>query len=196
MFDFATTRKSIPRVACMALLASGLMAGLCSCDSMLEHLVGANPKNETKPAGTPPLPPSSASFMGTPFSTAYQGTDMLPPTLPVSTPADVDTGLTEDRVAHHPLAAAPLSTDHAKLAPLTDAVRSKAPGPDARFILLVLAPPANDAATLDRIYNSARASAAAALEALRDVGVGADRVEISLATNPDVGAGEMRLYQR
>jgi hypothetical protein len=128
----------------------------------------------------------------------YSGQGAAAPTLAFDTPDDSDSD-SEPAVAQgpsHPIASAPLTPDVAALAALPAAVRRQNAGPDARFVLLVLAPPAIDAATLDRTNAAARAAAAAAVEALGEAGVPADHVEVSLATNPEVGNGEVRLYVR
>jgi hypothetical protein len=185
-------------LAALVILPPFIILTLSGCDTALEAVVGQNPKNGAQTApGAPPAPPSSASFMtGADLHNVYAGTGMQPPTLSFD-----DQGSTADEPGapkgpNRPIAAAPLSVDSAKLAPLSAAVRRPSVAPDARFVLLVLAPPANDAAALDTTNAAARAAAAAALQALAGAGVQADRIELSMATNPTVGDGEIRLYLR
>jgi hypothetical protein len=82
------------------------------------------------------------------------------------------------------------------LAALSAAANREAAGGDARFVLLVLSPPAPDAATLDRNTNAARLAASTAVKVMGDGGIGPDRIEVSMATSTAEGAGELRLYRR
>jgi hypothetical protein len=75
------------------------------------------------------------------------------------------------------------------------AKREAAPA-GTHFVLLVLSPPANDAAALDRANTAARQAAIAAVKILGDSGIQADQIEVSMATSPNAGNGELRLYRR
>jgi hypothetical protein len=79
---------------------------------------------------------------------------------------------------------------------LNAAVKREAAPDGTHFVLLVLSPPATDAATLDRNTTKARQAATSAVKVLGDAGVPADDVEVSLATSPNAGDGELRLYRR
>jgi hypothetical protein len=182
-------------------MALGAVAALASgCDSVMTGLVGA-PKDagSAQPSGPPPAPITTAFVADGQLTPNFAGQSTpLPPTLSFGPDEGVDEGAPAAAASapRKPIAVAPLSADAAALAPLAAAIRGAAAPPDARYVLLVLAPPAADAAALDRSSALSRLSAAAAVRSLEDVGVAPDRVEISLATNPNAGAGEMRLYRR
>jgi hypothetical protein len=82
------------------------------------------------------------------------------------------------------------------LAPLSAAANRESAGSKMRFVLLVLSPPASDGPTLDRNNTAARLAANTAVKVMGDGGIEADRIEISMATSPTAGAGELRLYRR
>ena len=82
------------------------------------------------------------------------------------------------------------------LGALSAAANREAGVADARFVLLVLSPPASDAPTLDRTNNTARLAAVTAVKVLSDGGIASDHVEVSMATSSAAGAGELRLYRR
>jgi hypothetical protein len=63
-------------------------------------------------------------------------------------------------------------------------------------VLLVFSPPAADAPTLDRNSTAARLAASTAIRVMGDGGIAADRIEVSMATSPTGGTGELRLYRR
>jgi len=171
---------------------------LVGCDSALEPLVGKkSPEGPKSAAATPSLTPPIAAFMtGSELTGPYAGQPLLPPTLPMEAPDDAEPEPIAPQGPRRAIASVPLSADQAQLAPLSAAARAGATGPDTRFVLLVLAPPGSDASTLDRTTTSARTAAAAAIKVLSDAGVQSDRIEVSMATNPEVGNGEMRLYVR
>jgi hypothetical protein len=179
--------------------ATGL--ALAGCDSPLEPLVGKSREaaDRAKPQAPPPSPPPMASFVSdNDLVPGFAGRTILPPTL--ATPDIDDSGGDDTPVAapgpHHALVAVPLSTDSTGLAMLNAAVKREAAPDGTRFVLLVLSPPATDAATLDRNTNKARQAATSAVKVLGDAGVPADHIDVSLATSPNAGDGEMRLYRR
>jgi hypothetical protein len=180
----------------LALVLTAIWVG--GCDSALEPLVGRkSPEGPKSTAATPSLTPPIAAFMtGSELTAPYTGQGFLPPTLPMEAPEESVPEPIASGGPHPAIASVPLSSDAAQLAPLSAAARARATGPDSRFVLLVLTPPASDAATLDRTNTTARTAASAAVKALGDAGVQSDRIEVSMATNPDVGSGEMRLYVR
>ncbi len=127
----------------------------------------------------------------------YAGRAILPPTLPTDDVADAsDDTPAASTGPHHVIVAVPLSSDSTALAMLSAGVRHEAAPAGTHFVLLVLSPPANDAAALDRTNTAARQAAIAAVKILGDTGVPADHVEVSMATSPNAGNGEMRLYSR
>ncbi|MBU6475927.1 MAG: hypothetical protein KGQ70_08165 [Alphaproteobacteria bacterium] len=190
--------RPLPKIAMVACAASMTLAG---CDTVLPSFVGKSKavQDQEKAEAIPPAtPPSTASFLHQDRLTDYASGNILPPTLPMD---DVDQGVGEDtssaaRDFHKPIAVAPLSSDNKALEPLGAAATRAAAVPNAHFVLLVLSPPATDASTMDRNNEAARLAATAATKLLGDNGIAADKVEVSMATNPSVGTGELRLYQR
>ncbi len=186
---------------CAALLG-GVAIVLSGCDSVLTPFVGQSKEaaERAKPPAPPPAPPPTAAFINdSTLSPGFVGQTMLPPTLP--TTSDAGAGAADDSSPsagpRKVIAAVPLSSDPAALAPLSAAANRDAGGSaDARFVLLVLSPPAADAATLDRNSTAARLAASAAVRVMGDGGIGADRIEVSMATRPTGDAGELRLYRR
>jgi hypothetical protein len=195
MFDRLKLRGDVARWRGFVPVVALAMLVLAGCDTALETFVGQNPKNGPQtPMGATPSVPSSAAFItGTETNAVYGGTGVLPPTLSFTDQGGGNDEPAAGKGPNRPVAAVPLSVDGAKLAPLVAAARTSN-GPDARFVLLVLAPPAGDAAALDTTNAAARSAAGAAVQALAGAGVASDRVEVAMATNPNVGAGEMRLY--
>jgi hypothetical protein len=188
------------------LLRSGFLllavfAPLAGCVTAMTALVGKNPKETvTVPPAPPPLLNSGfVAANGGLQTPAFGGSAILPPTMPLrlddNANSDSETDTSPSPGPHKPIAALPFSPDPNVLVPLGMAA-NKIPASDARFVLLVLAPPAADAATLDRTTQAARLAANAAVRALADAGIAAERVEVAMATSPDVGAGELRLYVR
>jgi hypothetical protein len=183
-----------------AMLGAALMV-LSACDSALTPFVGQSKEAaaRSKPQAAPPGPPPSAAFItDKTLSPGYAGHSILPPTLPAD---DTDDDTADDSPAtpsgpRHALAAVPLSTDQSALVALGAAVKREAAPDSAHFVLLVLSPPAADAAALDKTNTNARLAAAAAVKMLGDAGVATDRVEVSMATSPNADKGELRLYRR
>jgi hypothetical protein len=187
-----------------ALLSTVLIAAaglaLSGCDSVLEPLVGKSKEAAARstPQAPPPAPPPTTAFVSdNDLVPGFAGRTILPPTLATT---DTDDGSDDTPVAssgpHHALVAVPLSTDTTALAMLNAAVKREAAPDDTHFVLLVLSPPAADAATLDRNTTKARQAATSAVKVLGDAGVPADHIEVSMATSPNAGDGELRLYRR
>lgn len=188
-----------PTLRNAAILGASLMV-LSACDSALTPFVGQSKEAAAKagPQPAPPGPPPTAAFMSDrTLSPGYAGRSILPPTLPAEDTDDTadDTPATSSG-PRHALAAVPLSTDQSALVALGAAVKREAAPDNTHFVLLVLSPPAADAAALDKTNNTARQAAAAAVKMLSDAGVAADRVEVSMATSPNADKGELRLYRR
>jgi len=187
----------------MALML-GALAGMTGCDSTLMLLAGKKgDHSETTAipgitAGTPTGSPSNTAFLSdSDLMPGFSGESVLPPTLSfdgdqggLPTPDANPTG------PHRPIAITPLTSDPKALEGLAKAANREPGSTAAKFVLLVLTPPATDAATLDRGNTASRTAASAAVKVLGDAGIPADHIEISLATNPDVGNGELRLYKR
>jgi hypothetical protein len=178
--------------------ATGLL--LAGCDSPLEPFVGKSSEaaDRAKPQAPPPSPPPTAAFVSdNDLVPGFAGRTILPPTLAT---ADIDDTSDDTPVTapgpHHALVAVPLTADSTGLAMLNAAVKREAAPEGTRFVLLVLSPPAADAATLDRNTNKARQAATSAVKVLGDAGVPPDHIDVSLATSPNAGDGEMRLYRR
>jgi hypothetical protein len=174
---------------------------LPGCDSVLTPFVGQSKEaaaHATPPPAPPGPPPSTAFVNDNLLAPGFAGQTILPPTLSTVTEADDDSDMSAVSTGPHKvIAAVPLSSDPAALAPLS-AAANREPGSDAdkRFVLLVLSPPASDAPTMDRNTNAARLAAATAVKVMGDGGIGPDRIEISMATSPAGGSGELRLYRR
>ncbi len=186
---------ALPAVALFA------AAGLGGCDTTLPLFVG-------KPNGGQPLATVTAPPPFTAFATENGFGGMGPgiPTqtiLPPTVPGDpLDTAAVEPEPTNpqsgprKALAVTPLASDAATLAPLAAAAKQAAGGSEARFVLLVLTPPASDAAMIQRTATAAQNAARAAVKAITQTGIAADQIAVSSATNPNVGPGEIRLYQR
>jgi hypothetical protein len=182
-------------------LAFGLaLFALAGCDTTIQTLVGKQTGTD-KPSApvTPPAPlPTTAFITDNNLSPGFTNQTIVPPTLPPE-PGEENEAAAEPVATtgpRHALAAAALSTDAASFAALAAAAHREKDLPDARFVLLVLSPPALDAAAMDRGNTAARQAANAALKALSDAGIPAEHVEVSLATSANVGNGELRLYRR
>ena len=176
--------------------------GVPGCDSVLTPFVGQSKEavaRDRAAAIPPPGPPPSAAFVNdSRLSPGYAGSSILPPTLAVADDAD---DMSDDIPAaaagpHKAIAAIPLTTDAKALGALSAAANREAGIADARFVLLVLSPPAADASALDSTNTTARLAANTAVKVLGDSGIAPDRVEVSMATSASVGPGELRLYRR
>jgi hypothetical protein len=185
--------RSVTLFAAIAIL-------LCGCDSALEPFVGQSKEAAIRsgPQAPPPAPPPTAAFVSdSDLVPGYVGHTILPPTLAT---ADIDDSSDDTPAAstgpHPAIVAVPLSSDNTALAMLSAGVKREAAPAGTHFVLLVLSPPANDAAALDRTNAAARQAAIAAVKILGDAGVPADHVEVSMATSPNAGNGELRLYRR
>ena len=172
------------------------------CETVLQPLVGQSKEAKAHDVAmtvAPPGPPPSAAFINdSRLSPGYAGASILPPTLPVS--GDTD-DISDDIPAagagpHKALAAVPITSDAKALGALSAAANQETGVADAHFVLLVLSPPAADAATLDRNTTAARLAAITAIKVLGDGGIAPDHVQISMATSPASGTGELRLYRR
>lgn len=188
-----------PFLRSTALLGTTLIA-LTGCDSVLTPFVGQSKDAAAKsaPQAPPPGPPPSAAFVSdSTLSPGYVGHTILPPTLPtVDTDDDADDTPAAPSGPRHAIVAVPLSADPGELITLSAAVKREAAPANVHFVLLVLSSPAADAAALDKTNSAARQAAAAAIKMLGDAGISADRIEVSMATSPNAGKGELRLYRR
>jgi hypothetical protein len=192
------------RRLCLGVVAVGLAIGLAGCEDALEATVG--PPKGAKPTilVTPPAPPPVQVSMDTSFisdadlSPHHVNSAILAPTLAPDPNETTDPGAPAIPAPgpQHPIASAPLSTDTAQLAALGAAANRETGPSGMRFVLLVLAPPAADAKSMDTGNVTSRQAANAALKALADAGIANDRVDVSLATSANVGTGEIRLYRR
>jgi hypothetical protein len=155
---------------------------------------------EMAAAAPPPPPAPTAEFVtDSNLVPGFAGNTVLPPTLQTGGghEAGVDEPLPPSSAGpHKALVAVPLSTNDKDLAGLGMAANRDAQGADAYFLLLVLSPAANDAAAMDTANAAARDAASHAVTALGAAGIPADHIQISMATNPNVGTGEIRLYRR
>lgn len=183
-----------------AAMLGAIGIALPGCDSVLTPFVGQS-KEAAKlaiPPSPPPGPPPTTAFVNdSMLSPGYASQTILPPTLPTTPDAsdDVDNS-SASAGPHQVIAAIPLSSDPAALTALSAAANREKGGADMRFVLLVLSPPAADAPTLDRNNNAARLAASTAVKVMGDGGIGPDRIEVSMATSPTGGTGELRLYRR
>jgi hypothetical protein len=188
-----------PVMRSAALVAvTGILLG--GCNSALEPFVGKSKEAaaNSKPQDPPPAPPPTAAFVSdNDLVPGYVGHTILPPTLAT---ADIDDSSDDTPAAsagpRRAIVAVPLSSDNTALAMLSAGAKREAAPPGTHFVLLVLSPPANDAAALDRTTAAARQAAIAAVKILGDAGIPADHVEVSMATSPNAGDGELRLYRR
>ena len=173
---------------------------LCGCESALEPFVGKSKEAAARsgPQAPPPAPPPTAAFVSdNDLVPGYVGRTILPPTL--ATPDIGDSSDDTPAASTGPrqaIVAVPLSSDSTTLAMLSAGAKREAAPAGTHFVLLVLSPPANDAAALDRANTAARQAAIAAVKILGDSGIQADQIEVSMATSPNAGNGELRLYRR
>jgi hypothetical protein len=192
------------RSYCLSMRSAALLGVvgivLSGCESALTPFVGQSKEAAARavPAPPPPGPPPTAAFVNdSVLSPGFAGQTALPPTLPTTTDAGAADDSSPSAGPRQVIAAVPLSSDPAALAPLSAAANREAGGSaDTRFVLLVLSPPAADAPTLDRNSTAARLAASTAVRVMGDGGIGADRIEVSMATSPTGGTGELRLYRR
>jgi hypothetical protein len=171
---------------------------LSGCETVLTPFVGQSKEAVARasPPAPPPGPPPSTAFVNdSTLAPGFAGQTILPPTLPTAPDADATEDLPAAAGPHRVIAAIPLSSDPGALAALSAAANREQGGSDVRFVLLVLSPPAADAATLDRNTAAARLAANMAVKVMGDGGIGPDRIEVSMATSP-AGTGELRLYRR
>jgi hypothetical protein len=173
---------------------------LCGCESALEPFVGKSKDAAARsgPQAPPPAPPPTSAFVSdNDLVPGYAGRTILPPTL--ATPDIGDSSDDTPAASTGPrqaIVAVPLSSDSTALAMLSAGAKREAAPADTHFVLLVLSPPAADAAALDRTNTAARQAAVAAVKILGDSGIPADKIEVSMATSPNAGTGELRLYRR
>ncbi len=201
MFARAKTARSRPAARWALRLGCGMMViGLGGCETALNTFVGKQTGTVAPtPPATPPVPlPTTAFITDSNLSPNYTNQTILPPTLPPAPDEAADQGA-EPVVStgpRHAIAAVPLSTAPAALAPLGEAANREQDIDDARFVLLILTPPGTDAASIERGNEAARQAAGAALRYLSDSGIPSEHVDVSLATSVNVGPGEVRLYRR
>jgi len=198
---FHKARLIGPRLTGAALIGAlsiGTIGGLTGCGSTLAVLVGEKGGNSVPPATAtmPTVLPDTSFLSDSDLKPGYTSDFAVPPTLSTDNDAGPPQPDATPNLLHRPIAITPISSDPAALVGLGQAANRKRESAAGRFVLLVLTPPATDAATMDRGIAASRAAAAAAIRALGDAGISSDRIEISLATNPDVGNGELRLYPR
>jgi hypothetical protein len=183
-----------------AVLFAAVGIALCGCDSALEPLVGKSKEAAARsgPQAPPPAPPPTAAFVSdNDLVPGYAGRAILPPTLEVPDIGDSSDDTPDAPTApHHAIVAVPLSANSTALAMLSAGVKREAAPAGTHFVLLVLSPPAADAAALDRTNTAARNAASAAVKILGDSGIPPDQIEVSMATSPNAGDGELRLYRR
>jgi hypothetical protein len=183
-----------------AVLFAAVGIALCGCDSALEPLVGKSKEAaaRSKPQDPPPAPPPTAAFMtDDDLVPGYAGRAILPPPLEAPDIGDSSDDAPDAPTApHHAIVAVPLSADSTALAMLSAGAKREAAPAGTHFVLLVLSPPAADAAALDKTNTAARNAASAAVKILGDSGIPADQIEVSMATSPNAGDGELRLYRR
>jgi hypothetical protein len=192
----------------LTLLRFGTAATLCAlmlagCDTVMTGLVGPSKQHAdaARAAAAPPAPPPAmAAFVSdSSLVPGFAGNTILPPTLPMDDTheAGVDEVLPPSSAGpHKAVVSVPLSSDDKVLAPLGSAANREGHGADIYFVLLVLSPAANDAAAMDKANAAARDAANHAVTAMGAAGISADHIQIAMATNPNVGGGEIRLYRR
>lgn len=187
----------------VSLFAAGAFAiPLTGCDSVLSAFVGEphGPQGIAKSS----VPPFNMGYGFTPGggvdsqSAKLAGQTILPPTVPLTqdTYATEETAPVGEAGPRPPIAVARLAADPMELSRLGAAAAHAGGRQDAHFVLLVLTPLPADAAAIGRMNTQSRAAADAAVKAITDAGIAADRVEVSAATSADTGEGEMRLYVR
>jgi len=183
-----------------AVLFAAVGIVLCGCDSVLEPFVGKSKEAAARsgPQAPPPAPAPTAAFVSdNDLVPGYAGRAILPPTLEAPDIGDSSDDTPDAPTApHHAIVAVPLSADSTALAMLSAGAKREAAPAGTHFVLLVLSPPAADAAALDKTNTAARNAASAAVKILGDSGIPADQIEVSMATSPNAGDGELRLYRR
>jgi hypothetical protein len=176
---------------------------LTGCDTVMKGLVGPSKQQADAAmmaaAPPPPAPPTAAFVTDSNLFPRFAGNTALPPTLAIDDvhEAGVDEPLPPSSAGpHQAILSVPLSSDAKDLAMLGAAANREAQGADASFVLLVLSPAVSSAEAMDRANVAARNAADRAVAAMGAAGIAADHIQISMATNPNVGSGEIRLYRR
>lgn len=187
-------------MACVAALL-GAACAVAGCSGMLTTFAGEPPGTQTSAvAAGSPQPPSmayAAQDVG-PLASSLGSVAITPPTVaadPNGDPFRAPTSVGAE-ASRQPIAVTPLSSDPAVLAPLQAAAGPLAKAPSARFLLLVLTPPLEDTAAIEKTRASAQNAADAVVRILGAAGIGPDRIAISAATSPGLPQGELRLYPR
>ena len=195
--------RAPPTILGFGIAAAMAVLALAGCNTVMKGLVG--PSKAQADAATaadappPPAPPTATFVTDSNLMPGFAGNAVLPPTLPMDDAheAGVDEALPPSSAGpHKAIVSVPLSADDKVLAPLGSAANREGHGADIYFVLLVLSPAANDAAAMDKANAAARDATNHAVTAMGAAGIPADHIQIAMATNPNVGSGEIRLYRR
>jgi hypothetical protein len=195
--------RAPPTILGFGIAAAMAVLTLAGCDTVMKGLVGPSKAQadaaEAAAAPPPPAPPTATFVTDINLAPGFAGNTVMPPTLPMDDvhEAGVDEPLPPSSAGPHTaIVSVPLLSDDKGLAALGAAANRDAQGADATFVLLVLSPAANDATEMDKVNAAARDAANRAVTAMGAAGISADHIQISMATNPSVGSGEIRLYRR
>ena len=188
------------RIACLV-AAVALACGLAGCDSVMTGLVGKPHGPQGMAKSKPPASPFGLSFATNDVnsdSKVGSTETILPPTVPATPLADAteDTEPVGTAGPCPPIAVAPFTEEPAQLSALGAAAARQELKGETRFVLLVLSPPTGAGGSVAKTSAQSRAAANAAMKAITAAGVDPAHVELSAATSPTAGPGEMRLYVR
>lgn len=195
--------RAPPTIFGFGIAAAMAALTLAGCDTVMKGLVGPSKEQATAAmlagAPPPPAPPTATFVTDSNLVPGFAGNAVLPPTLPMNDvhEAGVDEPLPPSSAGpHKAIVSVPLLSDDKGMAALGAAANRDAQGADTTFVLLVLSPATNDAATMDKANAAARDAANRAVTIMGAAGISADHIQISMATSPSVGDGEIRLYRR
>jgi hypothetical protein len=195
--------RASPTLLGFGIAATMAVLTLAGCDTVMKGLVGPSKAQAdaqlAADAPPPPAPPTATFVTDSNLMPGFAGNAVLPPTLPMDDvhEAGVDEPLPPSSAGpHKAIVSVPLLSDGKGLTALGAAANRDAQGADATFVLLVLSPATNDAAAMDKANAAARDAANRAVTAMGAAGISADHIQISMATSPSVGDGEIRLYRR
>jgi len=151
---------------------------LAGCNTVMKGLVGPSKEQAAAQfaadAPPPPAPPTAAFVTDSNLMPGFAGNAVLPPTLPMDDvhEAGVDEPLPPSSAGpHKAIVSVPLLSDDKGLAALGAAANRDAQGGEATFVLLVLSPAANDAATMDKANTAARDAANRAVTIMGTAGI-------------------------
>jgi len=164
--------------------------GLAGCDSALRPFVGQKeapiaPRLQAPPPDLRRRRLHVRSVLSPGYAVTHPAAERWRPRIPNTCD---DTPARAERAAGARYGG-PLSADPGTVVTLSAGGQTRSQPLTTRFRLLVLSPPAADAAALDKTNTTARQAAAAAVKMMGDAGISADRIEVFDGHEPECGQG-------